>query len=196
MKSRIVFILLSFCLTLGILFSFACGNGQGEVKAFLSLRSSYKTLDQEEFKSLLKSYGFFDFRLNKSGNFQGQYTLKTLEGDKVLADNRLNLMWHQSGSDLLIFKEAKKWIKNLNRSGYAGFNDWRLPTIEEAASLLNRKSVNRRYLNQLFSKEQISIWTGDSYSEYRIWAVNFNVGSTFKDGLNDANFVRPVRSSK
>ena len=52
-------------------------------------------------------------------------------------------MWQQSGSsERMQFEDAKKWITELNLKGFAGFNDWRLPTLEEAMSLMEPEQKN------------------------------------------------------
>ena len=87
--------------------------------------------------------------------------MSTIKGDKVVIDHTTGLMWHQSGSyKNMSWKRAKKWVGELNKQGYAGFLDWRLPTLEEAVSLLeqNEKSGNQ-FIDPVFDKTQWSIWT-------------------------------------
>jgi hypothetical protein len=51
-------------------------------------------------------------------------------------DRATGLMWQHSGSKQgLTWDEACKYIIWLNKSRFCNFNDWRLPTIEELASL-------------------------------------------------------------
>ena len=59
---------------------------------------------------------------------------------KVVMDYATNLVWQQGGSsEYMEYEQAVNWVEELNRSGYAGFNDWRLPTLEEAMSLMERE---------------------------------------------------------
>jgi len=82
---------------------------------------------------MLKKRGFFASNWNKSGNFSNKYEAKTINGENVVIDNATGLMWHQSGSEkYMSYTKAKKWIDELNRRSYAGYRDWRLPTLEEA----------------------------------------------------------------
>ena len=123
------------------------------------------------------------------------YSLKTIRGEKVVVDNATGLMWHQSGSDdVMEWGEAKEWIKKLNKSGYAGYDDWRLPTLEEAASLLESSKRNGNlHIDPVFSNEQFFILTGDRHSSEDTWSVNFGRGRVIgHEGGYD--FVRPVRS--
>jgi hypothetical protein len=51
-------------------------------------------------------------------------------------DRATGLMWQHSGSkQLLTWDEACKYIIWLNKSRFCNYDDWRLPTIEELASL-------------------------------------------------------------
>jgi uncharacterized protein YjbI with pentapeptide repeats/tetratricopeptide (TPR) repeat protein len=120
------------------------------------------------------------------------YNLITLGDDKVVVDYATGLMWHQSGSDAMEWNKAKEWIKKLNKRGYAGYNDWRLPTLEEAVSLLE-SNWDDLYIDHVFSKEQRLIWTGDSRSHMEdVWSVDFDSGYVFCSLR--CSCVRPVRS--
>ena len=122
----------------------------------------------------------------------------------VVVDNATGLMWHQGGSDYMKWKKAKKWIRKLNKRGYAGYQDWRLPTVDEAVSLLEPSKKNKEYdvdlewtilyIDPFFSGE-LKIWTGDECEDGSVvaWGVDFNSGyvsrsRTFYD------YVRPVRT--
>jgi hypothetical protein len=165
----------------------------------ITLRSSYKTLSVSEAYSMpnvsiLKKddCGFYGH-----STINHDYNLKAVGGDKVVVDNATGLVWHQSGSDAWTeWKGAKKWIRSLNYKGYAGYHDWRLPTVDEAVSLLESSKTNEGlYIDPLFSKNQEMIWTGDeSFENSEVaWHVHFlngHVGRFFVWGF----YVRPVRS--
>ncbi|MCP4220607.1 MAG: DUF1566 domain-containing protein, partial [bacterium] len=141
-------------LAAGILFGilaagwYGCGPGEEKIPegGHVKLRSTYVALSKENAGEMLKSNGFFERDLNKSGGFGNQYKLSTLPNRKtnleetVVTDGSTGLMWQQSGSGIpLTYREAGEWLGELNKTGYAGHKDWRLPTLEEAVSLMDNK---------------------------------------------------------
>jgi hypothetical protein len=157
---------------------------------------SYKTLSVSQVQSMPN----ISIRKKKKWGFYGHstinhdYNLKTVRGDKVVVDNATGLMWHQSGSRKFTkWKKAKEWIRKLNKSGYAGYHDWRLPTVEEAVSLLEPSKRNGLYIDPVFNTKQIFIWTGDRYGSEAAWGVGFGNGNVYSLNYYNVFFVRPVR---
>ncbi len=140
-------------------------------------------------------YGFYGY-----STINHDYNLKAIKGDKVVVDNATGLMWHQGGSrKYMKWKKAKKWIEKLNKRGYAGYQDWRLPTLEEAASLLQfDENDSDLYIDPIFSKKQQWLWTGDSEAgSEAAWHVYFGSGIVrWRDHILNRYGVRPVRSMK
>lgn len=188
MRHALFVILILFTLT----FQYQC-NKSDETVRFTELRSEYKTLSKNQVKSMIKSKGFFDYRWNKTRSFVNQFELKENSGDKIVIDHATDLVWHQSGSEIPIqYSEVSQWLEELNKKGYAGYTYWRLPTLEEAASLVAQEKTNFRYMDPIFSSLQYSIHTGDFFSEFRIWGVSFQFGGSFRVGVRDLNYIRPV----
>lgn len=161
----------------------------------VKLRTEYKLLTETDVRTLLKNRGFYDRRWGRRGGFPNRYKTASVNDQKMIIDLATQLTWHASGSDApLNYDDAKEWLKELNQKKYAGLSDWRLPTLEEALTLLERKPVDKFHIDPLFSKEQYSTWTGDFVSEFRVWTVSFNYGRVFKTRLSEGDFVRPVRS--
>ncbi|MHC4140282.1 MAG: Lcl C-terminal domain-containing protein, partial [Planctomycetota bacterium] len=118
-------------------------------------------------------------------------------GDKVVIDHATGLMWHQPGSDENIeWEDAQKWVRDLNSRGYSGYRDWRLPTVDEAASLLAPGKSNGLYIDPVFNNYQEWIWTGDEYGSEGAWGVYFGGGLVFWVNFSSEFYVRPVRSGK
>ncbi len=143
---------------------------------------------------MLKKYKLFDSHANENGEFQNDYDPKAIRGDKVVVDHATGLMWHQSGSDkYMSWNDAKGWVRSLNSRGYAGYRDWRLPTVEEAASLLESGKSDDFYIHPVFSKKQQWIWTGDEYGSEGACHVHFDRGHVGWRNVSSRDYVRPVR---
>jgi len=164
------------------------------------LRSSYRDLSVIQIQSMPhikireeQEWGFYGH-----STLRHKYEAKSIGYEKVVIDHTTGLMWHQSGSER--FKDKEKiagWVDNLNLKGYAGFNDWRLPTAEEAASLLeSTQKYSDMYVDTVFGNKQPWIWTGDSYGNDAAWAVSACYGSVFWSKFNEYYCIRPVRSMK
>lgn len=149
-------------------------------------------------------------RDKKSWGFSGHSTInhtyeqKAISGDRVVIDHATDLMWHQNGStDKMNWNSARVWVKDLNIRGYAGYHDWRLPTVDELASLLEARPESKTrhtilYIDPVFSNKQQNIWTGDKKDLlYTAWAALFTQGRIcgVSSGYGTL-YVRPVRSVK
>ncbi len=126
------------------------------------------------------------------------YEKKSISVDSVVIDNATGLMWYQYSSIACKrYDKAMRWVRKLNRKGYAGYYDWRLPTVEEAASLLEQNRRNGQYIAPVFSGKQQRIVTGNTNGFEGAWSVNYSLGSVcLEPYTSDVNYVRPVRSIK
>lgn len=164
------------------------------------LRSSYKELSVHEMQSMPHvdireemEWGFYGH-----SNIQHKYEAKTIGYDKVVIDHTTGLMWHQNGSEKFMKKDKMtKWIDDLNFQGYAGYKDWRLPTADEAASLLEpEEKYGGLFVDTVFDKKQTWLWTGDNYQSDSVWVISTCYGSVFWSDFNTYFSIRPVRSLK
>jgi len=133
----------------------------------------------EDVGLMLKKRGFFEFIRNWNGlGILHQYEEINKGGEKVVIDHSTDLTWQQSGSGTnLTFKDAQNYVIELKQRKFAGHNDWRLPTLEEAMSLMEReKNKDGLFIASIFDKKQHSIWTEDKLSEEYWWYVYFDVG--------------------
>jgi len=167
----------------------------------------YNDFSEEQLKKIIIKNGFYDCNINKNRTFHNNFESKILSNDSVVIDNVTELMWHQYGSvNYMELSAAVNWIDSLNKKGYAGFRDWRLPTVSEGASLIQSKKSYRImgiYMDKMFSKFQEWIWTGDRSEPNHFWCIDFNSGSVYLNyvafdniNLNMNGFVKPVRNIK
>lgn len=142
------------------------------------LRAEYKTLDKSNVESMIKQHDFFDNIMNEPGYFESDYERLNIGNSGVVIDHRTGLMWYDGQSTgEMTFNDAEKWLKNLNKNDYAGYSDWRFPTLEEAASLLKSKE-NRKgmHIDPIFSGNSTKIWTNDRFRTNNLWIILFNAG--------------------
>jgi len=162
----------------------------------LGLRSTSTTLSVGQAQRMLKERGYFDSDLNQEGKgLQHQYEKRNAGGEQVVYDGATGRTWQQAGStEYLTYAKAQEYIAALNAKGFAGYHDWRLPTLEEAMSLMEPKQYGELYLDPMFERKQWWIWTWDEYSTGRACVVNFGNGSCshYLVGGYD-NYVRAVR---
>jgi hypothetical protein len=93
----------------------------------------------------------------------------------------------------MTYADAENYIRELNKKGVAGYNDWRLPTLEEAMSLMELSKKNGDlYIDPVFDKTQRWIWTADKFPAGVAWVVGFYGGHCLY-GLYVSRYVRAVR---
>ncbi len=165
----------------------------------VELRSSYANLSVSQVQSMpnisirrKKAWGFYGH-----STIQHEYETRIIDDNKVVIDHATGLMWHPAGSrEYMKRKEIKKWIRGFNHRGYAGYYDWRVPTVEEAVSLLESSEENGNlYIDTVFNIKQRWIWTGDSCSSGGMWRIYFDDGYVDWGDISYL-FVRPVRKIK
>ena len=153
-----------------------------------------ENLSNESVASMLRDKGFFDSNYNDSASgFPNDYKLQNEV--KVILDSASSLMWQQSGADTKMnYEYTNAYITKLNSDQFAGYNDWRLPTLEEAMSLMEPTQKNGKlYIDPMFDEEQNRVWTSDQYSATRAWVANFSGGTCESGALVYGNSVRAVR---
>lgn len=166
--------------------------------AMTKLRSQYKDLSVNDVKRMLNERGFFERYYNKSGDFKNYFEVRTINQGKIVVDYATGLIWHQFGSEsYMSIERVKPWLVDLNQQEYAGYSDWRLPTLEEAASILESKESRfGLFIDEVFASEQRFIWTGDTFGKAKGWVIDFYSGDVNKVALTTMVYVRPVRTMK
>ena len=149
---------------------------------------------EEEIAGVLQRWGFFEAELNPKGSFAN--CLVASGHPATLIDLRTSLMWQRQGLDIHSLRTITRNIEELNRQGLAGYHDWRIPTLEEAMSLMepemNAKGV---YLHPCFSKDQPFIFVAAQRKPGGYWFVDYKQGRVFwSSGTIPGGFGRLVRA--
>lgn len=137
-----------------------------------------------------------DSTWNPEGDVNNAFQTSSLDYDDVVVDWATGLMWQQAGSSYrMAWDEARAWIADLNERGYAGYDDWRLPTVEEIASLIEPAAGDEGlYIDASFDPEQVECWTADTDAESGDpWHVRFQKGHIRSFSRDPMFFVRLVR---
>ena len=130
--------------------------------------------------------------MNPDANgLENEFDLQVINNDSVVFDAATGLMWQRSGSmNYMSLTDAVSFVDELNSSKFASYDDWRLPTLEEAMSLMESTLKNDFFLDPMFDKQQHIIWTST-----RAWVVLFDYGYCGDFYLvNFHLYVRAVRS--
>lgn len=102
----------------------------------------------------------------------------------------------------MTYAEAVKYCENLN---FAGFDDWRLPTIKELLSITDdtrvKPAINKAFKNVAYKtndkgeKSHCRYWssTRSANESSFAWIVDFWDGNGDPYGVSDRYFVRCVR---
>lgn len=151
-------------------------------------------IQEEETGDLLRKWNFFDAELNASGRFANW--LVAGPDERAVIDLKTGLMWQRGGLDINSLRQIRKDIATTNEEGFAGYNDWRMPTIEEAMSLMesepNGKGV---HLHSCFSRHQPFIFVEARRRPGGYWFVDYKQGRLFwSSGTIPGGFGRLVRS--
>ena len=170
------------------------------LKIRATISAAFGNLDSLTYANVLKQYNmitannYYDWRLNFDGTgIENDFEVRVVKGDTVIYDAATSLTW-QATTELpqLNWERAQAYVNTLT---YAGFDDWRLPTLEEAMSLMEpKKNEHGLYIDPIFDKKQRWIWTADKYSASRAWYVSFSDGDFIGVPLDISfGYVRAVR---
>jgi hypothetical protein len=157
--------------------------------------------------------------IKQDGENIGQYID---HGDGTITDTATKLMWKRCSEGLsgVNCKEGKiekyKWddaVQRFKDVEYAGYADWRLPTLDELKTLVycsngvkdkddgwcNKGSETPTINQQAFPNTEVNwFWSGSpvaDFSDYA-WLVSFNYGNSYSDYRNGSYAVRLVRGGQ
>ena len=118
-------------------------------------------------------------------------------GDGTILDRATGLMWQQAHRPAYgRWKDAQAYMAQLNREWFAGYADWRLPTIEECCTLFTPTRENDGLFISPSFTNRMWIWTADikDAKTDMIWNANFLYGSVFWLDSGNGQDIRAVRT--
>ena len=167
--------------------------GSVESGSVVRLPAENGSLDDEQVRLLIKKWNFYDGEINPEGSFDNEPA--DSGDDLTVVDEKTGLLWQRAGLDLCSIRSMKGRIEQLNTEGFAGYHDWRMPTLEEAMSLMepvaNTKGV---HLRPCFSREQPFIFVQARRSPTGYWFVDYKQGKAYwSSGTVPGGFARLCR---
>ena len=113
---------------------------------------------------------------------------------QIILDHHSQLIWQRSGSDRKMkLADVPRFLSELNADRFGGYTGWRLPTLEEAMTLVEPdKKSGTLYIVPLFDQRQWWLWTADRLNTNSHWCVNLKAGYCGLKRSLDSQFVRAV----
>ncbi|MCF8722000.1 hypothetical protein LQ236_000020 [Nitrospina gracilis] len=102
-------------------------------------------------------------------------------------------MWAKEDSYLdtgrwMNWREGFSYVKDLNDTTFAGYIDWRMPTLEELRTLYEPDKTNSSqvgsemviHVDPIFAKEGCgALWSSEENGHFNSFGVIFNTGTRF-----------------
>ena len=127
---------------------------------------------------------------------QISYTKLDLNGNELpdlaanwamIRDNVTGLIWeNKTDDDSIHNNNTYTWqnaqdvlIENMNEINFGGLHEWRLPTFQELAFIVNSDRIAPTINTTYFANTMLfDYWTSTNYltATSTIWCVNFNIG--------------------
>ena len=158
--------------------------------AFLSINVVAQTCDTSKTASTPASR----FQDNGDG------TLTDSKTGKVWLRCALGAQWNGSSCENLTstysYRQARSALDELNDQKQAGRNNWRLPTADELAGIVETRCFKPAVNLDVFSySPESGFWTGDTEQgavSRRAWIVHFLHGGRYIANQSQSWRVRPV----
>lgn len=133
------------------------------------------------------------------------------DADGTVTDTRHGLLWlrcplgmhwqndtcHDVASSFE-WADAQDEIRRLNAKGLYGHRDWRLPTLEELRTLVERRCTDPAVNAEIFpATPSTGFWSATEDANYRdgAWLIYFRHGKAYMGNKQQAWLIRPVRNA-
>ncbi|MEF2144670.1 MAG: protein kinase [Desulfovibrionaceae bacterium] len=118
------------------------------------------------------------------------------QGHTVL-DRATGLVWQLEAGDYpMDHAQAAEYVARLDKTGYAGRNGWRLPTVDELTTLfVDRAAPGAFCLEALFGSDKTRLWSADRKAFTAAWYVDADLGFVWWQDTTCSFYVRAVCSA-
>jgi hypothetical protein len=169
------------------------------------LRSKPANLSLEANVAFLEKGNFYSVENRPWGCFVNSFTRNS---DGTVTDSATGLMWESKGSaHALGYDSARLYVRELNLARFAGRSDWRIPTSQEWASLMEAvPDASPWHIDTLLFRPFPTGWSSDSLvDDGKLFRWNCSPAKSDchalaqnpppdAEGLNAPHHVRAVRS--
>lgn len=113
----------------------------------------------------------------------------------LVEDRATGLVWQQDGSPYALdLKRARDYVDGLNRQGFGGYDDWRLPTVAELCTILRNPAEPGAFcLDDVFASDRPRLWSADRRSFNSAWYADATLGFVWWQDDTCQFHVRAVR---
>ncbi|WP_415238673.1 DUF1566 domain-containing protein [Seleniivibrio woodruffii] len=112
----------------------------------------------------------------------------------IVTDNVTGLMWQDN-----VLSSSMQWetaIATCEDLSLGGYDDWRLPTIEEIESIIDYGHYDPAIDPIFVRTASNTYWSHTAHvNSFYAWRINFKNGFSSKDGKNGNNYVMCVRGT-
>lgn len=117
-------------------------------------------------------------------------------GDGTVLDETTSLLWEKGGSPYPVtWFGAQDHLRELNKKGFAGYSDWRLPTVNELMSLfIEDRDPYPFCFESVFDTTQQRIWSADKKSYVAAWYAEAKLGFVWWQDFTCFFYARAVRT--
>lgn len=117
-----------------------------------------------------------------------------IDSTLIVIDTSTNLIWMKNdfsyikGKFLNDWAAIFEWENEINASNYAGFNDWRVPSIKEYRSINKNKADRKEYTIVFNQIDSTSVW---GHGPYAFWSKT----TPNKETASYINFIKGFATS-
>jgi hypothetical protein len=119
------------------------------------------------------------------------------KSSQVVVDTQNLLMWVDDRSVIEVMKTHEESIPYCEALVFAGFSDWRIPTIEEFETIVDKKNF-RNYINRAFRYNVPDGYWAKKAHWRTLWFyadyMHFVSGTAYFDSRHKNKYVRCVRN--
>ena len=175
------------------------GSNASSSSSPITLRSATTVLESSDVRAFIIGHGFFSSSNPAGTGIAHEYRQQVREGWPVVVDLATGLVWEHGGSGRIVQggrAGAEAYVRALNEERAGGADAWRLPTLEEALSIVAPDPHEDLHLDPVFARGAPFIWTADQDPEGRSWVVYYLDAITSPERPEFNAYVRAVRSER